>query len=214
MSSAAQVLANQTNSQKSTGPVTEAGKAKVATNRLAHGLTCATFNLLNWEDQDQFNQFAADMQAENNPTTPEEHRLVHSMIQHYWLMQRALSLQGLLLHTDAMNVDHKRMSLYMRYQTTNERAYYKARKELQTLRKQKRAEDIGFESQNRKTAESEAKIRLTNAKAEALEIETEVHKTVEGPLPGNVRINFADIQDACAAAIRSLADETMQKSAA
>ena len=75
-------------------------------------------------------------------------------------------------------------------------------KELKTIRKQQ----IGFESQ-------EAKTRLTNAKAEAQEIETEVHKTVEAPLPGNIRIKFSDIQDACAAAIRSLAEETIQKQA-
>jgi len=48
---------------------------------------------------------------------------------------------------------------------------------------------------------------------EALEIDTEVHKTVEAPLPGNIRINFSDIQDACAA-IPALAEETMQKQAA
>jgi hypothetical protein len=208
MSTDAQIRANQANSQKSTGPVTEEGKARVSANGISHGLSASQFLVLDWEDQNQFDQFAADLKADTNPQTPEEHRLVHSIIQHYWLMQRALTMQEILLnHNPALDPDDKRMALYIRYQTTNERSYYRARKELQTLRKQKLAEEIGFASQKQKAAESEANVRLTNAKAEALEIETEVHKTVEAPLPGNLRIDFADIQDACAAAVRSLVDE-------
>jgi hypothetical protein len=196
MSSAAQILANQANALHSTGPITEEGKARVAENRTTHGLA-GSFRLLPWESPEQFTEFAATTRAEYNPQTGEEERLVHSIIQHYWLMQRALTLQDAILCQDAMSdADQKKISLLIRYQTTNERSYYKAMKELKTIRKQQ----IGFESQNAKT-------RLTNAKAEALEIETEVHKTVEAPLPGNIRIPFADIQDACAAAIRALVDE-------
>jgi len=204
MSSAAQVLANQANAQHSTGPTSEEGKARVAENRTTHGLAGSQFRLLSWECPDQFREFAATTRADYNPQTPEEERLVHSIIQHYWLMQRSLTLQDALLYQDNLSdADQKRLSLLMRYQTTNERAYYKAMKELKTIRKQQ----IGFESQKAKT-------RLTNAKAEAQEIDTEVHKTVEAPLPGNIRINFSDIQDACAAAIRALAEEMMGKQAA
>jgi hypothetical protein len=201
MSSAAQTLANQANAQHSTGPVTEEGKSRVAENRITHGLAGSQFRLLSWESPEQFSEFAATTKAEYNPQTREEDRLVHAIIQHYWLMQRALTLQDAILCQDTMtDTDQKRISLLIRYQTTNERSYYKAMKELKTIRKQQ----IGFESQNAKT-------RLTNAKAEALEVETDIHKTVEAPLPGNIRIPFADIQDACAAAIRTLAEETLEK---
>jgi len=199
MSSAAQTLANQANAQHSTGPVTEEGKSRVAENRITHGLAGSQFRLLSWESPEQFSEFAATTKAEYNPQTREEDRLVHAIIQHYWLMQRALTLQDAILCQDTMtDTDQKRISLLIRYQTTNERSYYKAMKELKTIRKQQ----IGFESQNAKT-------RLANAKAEALEVETDIHKTVEAPLPGNVRIPFADIQDACAAAIRGLAEESL-----
>ena len=225
MASPAQIFANQANAQHSSGPITDEGKARVAQNRLTHGLA-GTFSLMTWECPDQFQEFANEIRTENNPQTSEENRLVASMIQHYWLMQRALTLQGMLLEKDPLDDNNqKKIALYMRYQTTNERSYYKARKELQTLRKQKRTEEIGFESQKRKAAEAEAaevrkqeahaaRVRLTNARAEDAEIENEVRLTVEAPLPGNTRIAFADIQNACAAAVRALAEEFQQKAAA
>ncbi len=89
MSSAAQVLANQANAQLSTGPVTEEGKARVAENRLTHGLAGSEFRLLAWESPEQFTAFAETTKAEYNPETREEDRLVRSIIQHYWLMQAA-----------------------------------------------------------------------------------------------------------------------------
>jgi hypothetical protein len=67
------------------------------------------------------------------------------MIQHFWLMQRAITLQDQCLELE----DDKRLGLFLRYQTTHERAYYKAMRELQNLRKEKRREEIGFESQKR-----------------------------------------------------------------
>jgi len=42
MSTAAQIAANQANSQKSTGPITEAGKAKSSLNAVKTGLTGRT----------------------------------------------------------------------------------------------------------------------------------------------------------------------------
>jgi hypothetical protein len=213
MASAAQVTANQANAQHSSGPVTPEGKAAVAANRITHGLT-GTFALLPFECPDQFKEFCDGIIDETKPETNEEKRLVSSIIQHYWLVQRSLSLQGMLLFEGTLDdAQQKKLALLIRYQTTNERSYYKARHELQNLRKQKRAEQIGFESQKREQEAHEAKVRLTNARSEDVEIQNEVRQTVEVPLPGSTRIPFSDIQAACAAAIRSLAEENIQKSA-
>ena len=111
MSSAAQVLANQANARHSTGPVTDEGKARVAANRLTHGLAGSEFRLLPWESPEQFTDFASTTRAEYNPQTNEEERLVHSIIQHYWLMQRALTMQDGLICEDNLNdADQKRLS--------------------------------------------------------------------------------------------------------
>ena len=54
--------------------------------------------------------------------------------------------------TQSDNLNEKRLSLFIRYETTHERAFYRALKELQTLRKEKRNIEIGFESQKLKQA--------------------------------------------------------------
>jgi hypothetical protein len=43
-------------------------------------------------------------------------------------------------------LDHKTFSLYLRYQTTNELAYYRARRELATQRKDQSHQQNGFVS--------------------------------------------------------------------
>jgi hypothetical protein len=221
MASAAQVHANQANAQHSRGPVTEEGKARVSQNRLIHGLT-GQFAVASYECPDQFKQFSEEIQNETKPQNTEEQRLVDAIIQHYWLVQRALSLQSMLMFAGDLDAaGEKRLALYIRYQTTNERSYYKARTELQNLRKQKRAEEIGFESQKGKEADEvrkqeahEARVRLTNARAVDAEIENEARLSMEAPLPGHSRIAYSDIHDACAAALRTIIQEQNSKAAA
>jgi hypothetical protein len=206
----AQIHANRANAQHSSGPVTEAGKAASAQNHLSHGMTGA-FHLLGWEDREQFQQFATQTYDEYKPATPEERRLVDSLIQHYWLMQRALTYQENLLAEagpNAETLDQKRFSLFLRYQTTNERAYYKAQKEFQAVRKQKHLEQIGFESQKRNADLTEARTRLANAKAEAAEIESELKTTMEAPLPGHARIPLEDVKAAFVLALQDLNRKT------
>jgi hypothetical protein len=119
------------------------GKATVSENRRTHGLS-GRFTLLSWENAAEFAQLCESLLAEHQPANDTELRLVDSIAQHYWLSQRALHLQNQLL--EAAVLDHRTFSLYLRYQTTNERAYFRAMRELQTLRKEKRQREIGFES--------------------------------------------------------------------
>jgi type II secretory pathway component HofQ len=127
------------------------------------------------------------------------------MAQHFWLMQRAITLQDKLLTT--AELDHKTFSLYLRYQTTNERAYYRAKREFETGRKEQAKQQNGFESQKRQQEAHEAKIRLTNARAQAAEIENEVKSTMEAPLPGHIRIPFEDLTAAFRLTLQNLNKE-------
>ncbi len=66
MASAAQALANQANAQHSTGPKSDAGKARSARNNLKHGLTLGVLTL-SPEEQTQFCEFEAKLRAECKP---------------------------------------------------------------------------------------------------------------------------------------------------
>jgi hypothetical protein len=198
MSTRAQILANQANAQLSTGPRSEEGKAISSKNNLRHGLT-GPFMVLAWEKKHEYEQLKADLFAEHQPTTLTEQMLVEDMAQSHWLRKRAITMQTLCFRPDKPDADQpKELLLYLRYQTTHDRAFYRALNELQKLRAQKRKEQIGFVSQERRQLEEQrkearekrreneeirrqemhqARLSLTEAQAKRHETEASVRKT-------------------------------------
>jgi len=203
MATEAQITANRANAQLSTGPKTEAGKEAIAFNNLRHGLTGA-FHLLPWENAEEFDSLKLALHAEHRPATATEQILVERMAQHEWLRQRALHLQNLCFNSDGLIDETKQFSLYLRYQTTHERAFHKCLNDLLKLRAEKRKEQIGFESQNEKKELQEARTRLANAKAAHLELDTDIRSTVEARLPGHAAIPFSDLKDVLSLAIEEV----------
>jgi hypothetical protein len=153
MSSSAQIAANQANAQRSTGPKTPQGLAASAKNNLRHGLAGA-FMVLRWEKQENFDALFESLRNEHAPSTPTENLLVERMAQHYWLSQRAIRCQNACLADGfPKGGDDKGLALYIRYQTTHERGFHKSLNDLLKLRAEKRRQEIGFESQERKREE-------------------------------------------------------------
>jgi low affinity Fe/Cu permease len=153
LSTSAQFAANQSNAQHSTGPKTPEGKAVVAQNNFRHGFTGA-FRVLDWENQEEYRLLHAALEKEHQPATPTEEMLVETMAHSYWLRKRALILQNTCFpgESPACN-DEKLLALYIRYQTTHDRAFHRALNGLLKLRAEKRKQEIGFESQKQKQAE-------------------------------------------------------------
>lgn len=139
-------LANRANAQHSTGPTSTAGKLASSRNSLQHGLASGRV-IVAGEDPSQFEALLHDLIAEHQPATPTEELLVQEMAESFWLTQRALRLQNECF-TDT-GVDEKRLALFLRYQTTHDRAFYKALTALLKIQKQ-RARDfkLGFVSQS------------------------------------------------------------------
>jgi hypothetical protein len=205
MSTEAQVAANQKNSRLSTGPQSAEGKARICLNAFRHGLAGA-FMILSDEVREDFNELYEGLRAEHQPESPTEILLVESMAQHYWLKQRALRLQSL-----CFDGDEKTLALYLRYQTTHERAFYKALSTLLKLRADERKAEIGFVSQQNREREraelNQARIRLANAKVQHLEIDSDIRQTIEAPLPGHMRIPF----DVMRTTFRSVVDQVSRE---
>ena len=171
MSTQAQIAANQANSQLSTGPTSPAGKIAAARNNFRHGLsTSSEFWVLPSESQHEFLKLLAEFQQEHQPTTPTEEALVQAMAEHHWLRHRAMRLEHSCFdyHTGEL-IDERKLALYLRYQTTHERAFHKALNDLLKLRAEKRKAEIGFERQRHTEAEQ-------TRKQERHEMKKECHK--------------------------------------
>ncbi len=115
----------------STGPRTAEGLARSSQNARKHGLSSPTFIfvMMPGEDPHEWVELIDDLNQEFQPATRTERILVNDMAQSHWLTQRAINLQT--SHIE----DPKSFALYLRYQTTHHRAYYRALKQLIALQK-------------------------------------------------------------------------------
>lgn len=85
--SKANLAANRANSQKSTGPVTAAGRKRASLNALKHGGTAQTI-ILPGEDAQHFAQFHFNLKKCLAPANALEESLVATLAQTQWLMDR------------------------------------------------------------------------------------------------------------------------------
>jgi hypothetical protein len=153
MTTSAQIAANQSNAQHSTGPNTPEGKAVSCRNHFKHGCSGA-FTVLPWESQNEFDMLLGSLRDEHKPCGVTEMILVDKMAQALWVSKRALMLQHVTFNQEVPTCDDpKQLALYLRYQTTNERAFHKCLNALLKLRAEKRKHAIGFESQQQKEAD-------------------------------------------------------------
>lgn len=144
--------ANRENAKKSTGPITPEGKAKSCLNRLSHGFASST-RFISDEDPEQFYALLNDLIQEHNPATTTEELLVEKMAHNHWIGLRAARLQGDVLNrvSSFHSIPHD-LALFIRYQTTAERAFHRARIELVKARKEREKSANGFESQKAEPA--------------------------------------------------------------
>ena len=67
MATAKQIAANRLNAKSSTGPTSDAGRAKVSQNRLRHGL-CGRFQVLEGvEKQEQYDALLNQLMEDEQP---------------------------------------------------------------------------------------------------------------------------------------------------
>ena len=148
MATQAQFDANRQNAQKSTGPTTDAGKARSSRNNFSHGFRSAIV-FVNDENRDEFNGLVADLHGEYQPATHTEQMLLEKMILHQWNGLRAYRLQSMALKSSLEGSDSlpPELSLLMRYHQSSDRYFYKARHELLTTQKERKKSGIGSERQ-------------------------------------------------------------------
>ncbi len=157
---------------KSTGPLTAAGKATSSQNALRHGLASGTI-LIPGEDPEEFAALQDGLLDQYQPADLTEKILVNDMARHHWLKDRAMRLQGEALAIAQPGELPPTFSVLLRYQTTNERAFHKALTTLQALRKQQvtdNKQQNRFVSQQKKQSEND--------------LNAAINAYIYGPLPG------------------------------
>jgi hypothetical protein len=94
MATPAQILANRQNAEKSSGPVTAEGRARVSQNATKLGLF-SVVNFVRFEEQDIFNEFESGYLAELSPRTPLEQTLSREIVRPRGVSAAARRLKSL-----------------------------------------------------------------------------------------------------------------------
>ncbi len=127
-----------------TGPRTPQGKSVSSRNSFKHGLASSEV-IVPGEKPAEFDALVEDLLREHQPANVTEDLLVREMAQSWWLAQRALRLQNACFTEEG--VDTRNLALFLRYQTTHERAFHKALAVLLRLQKDRRRNAREFVSQ-------------------------------------------------------------------
>jgi len=142
MSTAAQAIANLSNARRSTGPVTDQGKAASSRNSLKHGLTAKSV-LLPTEDPAEYQTFTQGMTTDLAPGITIESSLAQELINLQWRLQRVPGLEAAILDADIP--DFKALNTISLHAARMKRQFSATLKEfhqLQAVRKQQQENDM------------------------------------------------------------------------
>ncbi|GEM_PF-1320082 len=140
MATAAQITANRSNAQHSTGPRTVEGKATSSKNHTSHGLSSKEFVILPGQ-QAEFDEFMAALRESVKPSGAIELDLFQQLAHASWTLRRCRAAEAELHNgsgdpeLDPLNVPHldERLRLIDLYTRRVERAYHRALQQLKAL---------------------------------------------------------------------------------
>jgi hypothetical protein len=132
MSSPARILANRQNAERSTGPVTAEGKARISKNSTKLGLFSVA-NFVRVEEQEIFHEFESGYLAELSPASPLEQTLAREIIQAAWRLRRCANLESFTPEDlDDEALDRLQTSID-RARAAAQRTFHRSLKELRRL---------------------------------------------------------------------------------
>src|SRR5579863_2389468 len=136
MASPAQFQANQANAQRSTGPRSPEGKARVSQNALSHGLT-ARHLAIRPDEQEEFTALQDSLLAELAPQGAIETVTFQELLHAAWSLHRFRRVEAEASSGTLADFSEAPATTVLdrlgRYQARAQRAYYKVIQELRTL---------------------------------------------------------------------------------
>ena len=156
--SPAKLRANRRNAKKSTGPRTPRGKSRACQNALTHGLCAAKDILLPKESPEEFEQLREILMEDLNPTDSIELAIFQRLLSARWKLRRVPEAESRQTKLETMREECLRRSYKEtefaaelwaahledwdklgRHEQRLENAFYKALRELEAWRREKRA---------------------------------------------------------------------------
>ena len=166
MSKMSKQIANQANAQRSTGPITAAGKARSAMNSRTHGLRAKDI-LIGPEQQADFDDMAEGYQFALDPDGPVEQTLFNEIVGAAWQLGRVQRMEAEacagkgsyaeILEDEALQ---KKLDRLARHHTRIERTFHRCLKQLKSLQKERITPDVKYT-----TKEIDDKLRRLNESA-------------------------------------------------
>jgi hypothetical protein len=156
MASEAQLAANRRNAEKSTGPRTEEGKAKVARNALRHGLRAEKVVIFDEKSAD-LEAFVAEQRAAYQPADAVEDQLVERIALCAWRLRRIYRAEADIMEcwrkadigvredidiAAAFDSDPNEMSALSRYEASLDRSLNRAYVQLERRQARRRGEAV------------------------------------------------------------------------
>jgi len=161
MATTAQILANRQNAERSLGPVTPEGKARVSQNATRYGLFSVA-NFVRPEEQDIFNEFESGYLAELAPDSPLEQTLAREIIHAAWRLRRCANLE-VAPPEDLTDEELDRLQTSIdRARSAAQRTFHRSLKELRRLQ----AERVYATFAAKQAAESESPISAKQTQSE------------------------------------------------
>ncbi len=130
MATAAQITANIANSQHSSGPRTDTGKAASSQNSLKHGLTAKSV-LLPGEDEAAYRTMCQGMFDSFAPGCVPETELVQFLCDTQWRLQRCARIEAVILSADLP--DFKALDIMSKHQSRLKKQYSTTLQEARNL---------------------------------------------------------------------------------
>jgi len=132
MATTAQILANRQNAERSHGPVTAEGRARVSQNATRFGLFSVA-NFVRPEEQGMFNEFETGYLAELAPDSSLEQTLAREIIHAAWRLRRCANLE-IAPPDDLTDEELDRLQISIdRARAAAQRTFHRSLKELRRL---------------------------------------------------------------------------------
>ena len=148
MSTEAQIAANRLNAQKSTGPKTEEGKAKVCQNSLKHGLRARHLSMPN-DFAGGVEDFIIGIRESMNPVGDDESYYFYRIASQMWRLMRSVAVETETIAraregeekrslSEAIEFKAQTIASLQKYEIAAERSLQRNVKEFRDLQKQRK----------------------------------------------------------------------------